>query len=193
MGEAPYFRDIDNIPLGVDFRQHISQVLARSDIVLVIVGPRWVGGRGGQTRINTPADPVRIEVEIALRSGIPVVPILVGRTSMPKGDQLPDSLKDFVYRNGLHVDAGQDFDVHVERLIREMNVIFATAGLAPPGVRAESEIIDGTTRGVQEGRKAEVTGRQAEEERQTEEARKAEETRRQAEREHQTEQARKGR
>ncbi len=37
---------------------------------------------------------------------------------MPNVDQLPDSLKEFVYRNGLDVDAGRDFDQHIERLIR---------------------------------------------------------------------------
>src|SRR5207253_2430253 len=44
-GREAVFRDIDDIPPGVDFRKHISGILDASDIVLAIVGPRWVGPR----------------------------------------------------------------------------------------------------------------------------------------------------
>jgi hypothetical protein len=128
-GRQSVFRDIDDIPLGVDFRTHIQSVLNQSDIVLVVMGPRWTGGRSGQGRLENPADPVRIEVETALRMGMPVIPILVGRTGMPKVDQLPESLADLAYRNGTRVDTGQDFDVHVDRLIRAMDGMFETAKL----------------------------------------------------------------
>ena len=37
------FRDIDNIPAGVDFRRHIDIVLDGSDVIIAIVGPRWIG------------------------------------------------------------------------------------------------------------------------------------------------------
>jgi len=44
---------------------------------------------------------------------------------MPNRDQLPDSLKDLVYRNGLDVDSGRDFDQHIDRLIRSIDPILA--------------------------------------------------------------------
>ena len=118
--------DIDNIPVGVDFRAHVDAVLDKSDIVLVIVGSRWLGGRGTRNRLANPTDPVRIEVETALRKGTPVVPVLIGRTGMPKPEQLPESMVDFVYRNGVRVDTGQDFDLHIERLFRAIDVILGT-------------------------------------------------------------------
>ena len=102
------FRDIDSIPLGVDFREYINRMLAETDITLVVVGKRWFGTRKGRRRIDDPADPVRVEVEMALRSRMPVVPVLVEGSAMPNIDQLPDSLKELVYRNGLHVDSGRD-------------------------------------------------------------------------------------
>jgi hypothetical protein len=47
-GDEAIFIDIDNIPFGKDFRVHISEAIVQSDILLVIVGQRWVGaGRGG--------------------------------------------------------------------------------------------------------------------------------------------------
>jgi outer membrane protein OmpA-like peptidoglycan-associated protein len=126
-GRESVFRDIDSVPLGIDFREHVAAVFDRTDIVLVIIGPRWAGRRGGQSRLDDPADLVRIEVETALRKGIPVIPILVGRAGLPKVEQLPDSLKNIAYRNGLRVDSGQDFDAHVDRLLRAMDRILAAA------------------------------------------------------------------
>jgi TIR domain/WD domain, G-beta repeat len=124
-GRDSVFRDFDSIPLGVDFRNHIAKVLDESDIVLVVIGQRWIGGRGAQGRLGNPADPVRIEVETALKKGIPVIPILVGRVGMPQSERLPESLRDITYRNALQVDDGLDFDHHLERLIRAMDGILA--------------------------------------------------------------------
>lgn len=50
-GRESVFRDIDNIPPGADFRKHIDQVLDDSDIVLAVVGPKWVGPRANQSRL----------------------------------------------------------------------------------------------------------------------------------------------
>ena len=122
-GREAVFRDIDNIPPGVDFREHIARVLSESDILLAIVGPRWLGSRGGRSRIDDEADPVRLEVETGLHKQMPVIPVLVLRAAMPRVDRLPVSLKDFAYRNAVQVDDGQDFDVHSARLIRAMDRI----------------------------------------------------------------------
>ena len=120
-GRDAIFRDIDNIPLGVDFRQHINTVLGRSDIVLAIVGPRWIGPRRGQSRLDNEADPVRVEIEAVLRLGVPLIPVLVLRAVMPRIEQLPDSLKDLAYRNAIQVDTDHDFDTHMARLTRAMD------------------------------------------------------------------------
>jgi len=61
---------------------------------------------------------VRVEIETALRKDKALIPVLVSRAVMPHPGVLPDSLRDFVYRNAVQVDSGQDFDVHVGRLIR---------------------------------------------------------------------------
>ena len=36
------FMDIDNIPLGVDYRVHIRGELLKSEILIVVIGPRWL-------------------------------------------------------------------------------------------------------------------------------------------------------
>ena len=122
-GRESIFRDIDNIPPGVDFRKHIDGILDESDVVIAVVGPRWVGPRGGQSRLSNAADPVRVEIETALRKNCPLIPVLVLRGTMPRVEHLPESLQDFAYHNAVSVDSGQDFDVHMARLIRAMDRI----------------------------------------------------------------------
>ena len=121
-GKASVFRDIDNIPPGVDFRTHIDEALGETDVLLVVIGRRWLGSaKPGHRRIQDAEDPVRIEVETALRRGINVIPVLVGDTKMPTPEQLPKSMKEFVFRNAVRVDSGQDFDHHTDRLLRAMD------------------------------------------------------------------------
>jgi TPR repeat protein len=123
-GKDAVFRDIDNIRPGIDFRVQISEALQTTDVLLVVVGPKWFGrAKGADSRIDNKADPVRIEVETALQRDIPVIPVLVGSTKMPTTDQLPDGLKDFAYRHAVTVDGGRDFDHHLEGLIRALDGI----------------------------------------------------------------------
>ena len=122
-GREGVFRDIDNIPPGADFRRHIEQVFDESDVILAIVGPKWAGPRGTQNRLASPADPVRIEIESALRKAKPLIPVLVLRARMPAAEQLPESLRDFAYRSAEQIDSGRDFDAHAKRLIRTIERI----------------------------------------------------------------------
>ncbi len=132
-GKEAIFRDIDDIPAGIDFRVHINEVLRSTHILLAIVGPAWLGAiSGGNERIQEESDPVRVEVETALRRRVPVIPVLIGPTRMPSADQLPPSLKDFAFRNAVKIDTGQDFDYHMDRLIKAMDGILNLAPKPPP-------------------------------------------------------------
>src|SRR5438309_1713585 len=77
-GDDSIFMDIDSIPFGFDFRDHIQEALAQNDILVAIIGPKWLSaGKGGQPRIMEETDPVRIEIETALNNGKVVIPVLV--------------------------------------------------------------------------------------------------------------------
>jgi len=118
-GRDSVFRDIDSIPPGLDFRDHLQTALDGSDVLMVVVGPRWMGqDRHGRPRIHSETDYVRAEVEIALSRQIPVIPLLVGGSGMPEPSELPESIRNFAYRNAVPVDSGRDFDHHMNGLIR---------------------------------------------------------------------------
>ena len=90
-GEDSVFMDIDSIPLGVDYRKQISDALAQNEILVVVIGPKWRGPlKGGQFRLDSDADPVRVEVATALERGIPTIPVLVNGGVMPNAEDLPD-------------------------------------------------------------------------------------------------------
>jgi WD40 repeat protein len=111
------FKDVDSIPLGVSFPRHIQQVLSRAGVVLVIIGPGWLGASDGKgRRLDDPNDFVRLEVEAALRGGMPVIPILVSNAPMPPAGELPRSLQPLVARNGMAIRPDPDFNNDIGRL-----------------------------------------------------------------------------
>ena len=131
-GEGAIFMDIDSIPLGIDFRQHVQGALSQSDLVIAVVGPKWLGARHrARARIMEDNDPVRIEIETALQSGVRLIPVLVNHATMPKPSDLPKSLEQFAYHNAAEVDAGRDFHQHMERLIRSTDEILGLASRSP--------------------------------------------------------------
>lgn len=118
-GRDKVFKDVDSIPLGVDFRKHLNQIVSGCKILLAVMGNQWLETKDSQSkrRLDNSRDHVRIEIESALQSGVPVIPILVRGASMPSEDDLPSSLKDLAYRNGISVRVDPDFHKDVDRLI----------------------------------------------------------------------------
>jgi hypothetical protein len=96
--------------------------LTPGDIVVAVIGPRWIGPvDGGRTRIFDEKDPVRVEIETAMRRGITIVPVLVGGAAMPAPDDLPEAIKEFSYFNAAEVDDGRDFHQHMQRVLRSID------------------------------------------------------------------------
>ena len=124
-GSNSIFKDVDSIPFGVDFRKHLQTVIEKCDIVLVIIGDRWlsVTDTAGHPRLTDQADFVRIEIESALQRDIRIVPVLVKGSSMPKEDDLPPNIRELAFRNGLSVRYDPDFHHDMERLIRSLDEV----------------------------------------------------------------------
>jgi hypothetical protein len=118
--------DIDSVPLGVNFREYISKALLNTDVMLVIIGPRW------RTRIENTTDPVRVELEKAFELGIRVVPVLVSMATMPNPNELPESIRELSDINAAFVDSRRDFHAHVDRLIRYLDSQMQFKGLVTP-------------------------------------------------------------
>lgn len=125
-GRKAIFRDVDTIPPGKDFRDYIHERLQSARIGLVLIGPAWATIRddAGALRLQNESDFVRIEVENLLRrKEVEVVPLLTGNFSLTASLELPDSLKDVVYRNGLPIRPDPDFRRDAERLVARIREI----------------------------------------------------------------------
>lgn len=118
-GRGSVFKDVDSIPLGVDFRKHLDKSVGKCCVMLAVIGDNWHDKKGsaGTSRLLDERDFVRIEIESALKRDIPVIPLLVRGAAMPKESELPDSLKELSYRNGIPVRPDPDFHHDMERLM----------------------------------------------------------------------------
>lgn len=122
LGKNVLFRDIDSMPYGEDFREHVSQTLARCKIVLVVIGDTWlkVEDSSGNRRIDNPQDNVRTEIEIALKLNVPIIPLLIRSAKMPGQKELPNSIKKLAFRNGMSIRSDPDFHPDTNRLSKEL-------------------------------------------------------------------------
>jgi hypothetical protein len=137
--EHVVFMDYDSTPLGTDFRQYIRGVLDKCEVLLAVIGPRWMGEDGADgLRIQQESDWVRIEIEAALKKkDIHVIPVLIDRVPMPDANKLPESIRDIVYRQATTVDSQVDFNLHMDRLLRNIDSILGPgAGEAADADRA---------------------------------------------------------
>jgi hypothetical protein len=125
-GEQAVFMDVDNIPFGIDFRAHIRETLQRADILIAIIGTKWLGASAdGNSRIQEKTDPVRAEIETALEREMPILPVLVDGAKMPENSDLPSEFRSFAYLNAAEVATGRDFRSHMERLIGAIDLLAA--------------------------------------------------------------------
>lgn len=122
------FKDTDSIPLGVDTREYIKEAIATSQVLIAVIGARWLDALNQRT-IEGRKDWVREEIEAALAKGsMPIIPLLVESVQMPIEEDLPESLKALVYRNAAQVRPALDFDRDVDRLIKGLeSVVMMTA------------------------------------------------------------------
>src|SRR3712207_204649 len=128
-GEARVFLDIDWIRPGVDFMEVIRQGIASSGALLVIIGPHWLTGGpdgDGRRRLDETNDPVRVEIETALRHDLRIIPLLLDDTVMPEPGDLPVGLARLADLNALRVRY-ETFRADVDRLVRILDEEIGTA------------------------------------------------------------------
>ena len=124
------FMDVDSIPAGVDFREHIASAVAACDVLLAIIGDHWLQpvDDHGRRRIDDPSDFVRLEIQSALEQGLPLIPVLVGQARMPGAGDLPTELQPLAFKNAAELRAGPGYDTAAQRLAQEILSIWRSVG-----------------------------------------------------------------
>src|SRR5690348_592330 len=88
-GGGNVFTDGNHIPLSQDFRSVLEQEIEKADVMLVIVGSKWLNitDAEGNRRIDNSNDPLRFEIEIGLhKDGLLIIPLLIDNASMPEAN-----------------------------------------------------------------------------------------------------------
>jgi hypothetical protein len=127
-GRTNVFKDVDDVPPGVNFGAYIHDSLQQCAVALVIIGPRWLDAQtaDGGRRLDDSADWVRIEVETALTLGLTVLPLLVEGARVPKAAELPDSLRELAQINSVNVRNDPDFARDMDRVFAALDRAFAS-------------------------------------------------------------------
>jgi hypothetical protein len=116
--------DVNTIPIGVDFKEYISGAVGESAVLLVMVGEKWLSSAWKRTRwwfeSKPKVDFVQVEIELALDLGVPILPLLVDSTAMPNVDDLPNSIKEFVFLNAAAIRSGRDFHKDMDRVLERI-------------------------------------------------------------------------
>src|SRR5215216_4076324 len=121
-GEGQVFKDVDSIAPGDDFIEVISTAVGSCDVLLALIGDRWltITDEDGRHRLENPDDFVRLEIEAALARDVRVIPVLIDGTRMPRADELPPSLAGLVRRQALELSPNQ-FAFDTNRLLKVLD------------------------------------------------------------------------
>jgi hypothetical protein len=93
-GDANVFRDVASLQPGENFPAAIERAIASSDVMLALIGRKWLtlSNKDGRRRISAKEDYVRLEIETALANEVEIIPLLVDGAEMPNAQELPKSI-----------------------------------------------------------------------------------------------------
>ena len=120
LGPEKVFMDLDDIPHGVDFSEHLEKMLGNATTVLIMIGEGWLNASNDEgRRLDDPDDFVRIEVATALNRDVRVIPVLLKQAQMPNEAELPDALKALSRRNAIRIHDDQ-FEESIQKLVKSI-------------------------------------------------------------------------
>lgn len=122
--------DATGINPGADFSRVIEDTVASCQVLLAIIGKRWLTIADGATkpRILRADDYVRHEIATALYRNIAVIPVLVRGATMPGSDALPPDLADLSTSKALEISADA-FEPDAQRLISAIEYVMYETSL----------------------------------------------------------------
>jgi TIR domain-containing protein len=143
-GDDSVFRDIDDIEPGRNFADAIREAVGSCDALIAVIDPNWltVVDDDGHPRLEDPQDFVRLEIEAALERQTTVIPVLIDTATMPRRNQLPESLGELSMRQAVTLgESSTDFKAHVARLIGALERIGVrpVQAEAPPSAQPQPQ------------------------------------------------------
>lgn len=120
-GDERVFIDVVSMKPGVDFRADIAHAIARTAVMLILIGDRWLRSPDGRKRLHEPDDVLRLEIEQAIHTDVIIIPLLIDDAKMPAAEDLPVTLRTLTHYNSLKLSA-RTFRRDVEDVVRTINL-----------------------------------------------------------------------
>ncbi|MCP4963962.1 MAG: toll/interleukin-1 receptor domain-containing protein [bacterium] len=138
-GSDRVFFDIDSVSYGQDFRGVVNETMARSDVVVVLIGPDW-----NTQLLHNANDFVAWEIFSAIKHQKLLIPVLVDDAAIPEPSALPEELETLAFRNAAPLRRDPDFHGDVHRLLRAIDQVTPVVGTPPNPVVTERRSVGAT-------------------------------------------------
>lgn len=127
------FMDVSGIALATRWADVIERTLRDCEVVVVLIGKRWLEpGADGLRRIDVADDPTRREIVTAIRLGLKIVPLAVSGAAVPDRKHLPPEIAAITDWQAHRVDH-EDFDHDASRLVRALEGVLGERVEVPGG------------------------------------------------------------
>ncbi len=129
--EKEIFRDLDSLQGGDVFSPACEQAVEACDVFLAVIGTNWLNIRDDKgRRLDNPKDIVRREIATALKRKKRVIPVLVGRVSIPTSKDLPFEISTLFEHKAIEISP-ERFAYDVEQLVQAIGGAYGKIQVFP--------------------------------------------------------------
>jgi predicted nucleic acid-binding Zn-ribbon protein len=134
-GDKRIFIDVRGIDGGDHWLHTLEKQVAASDAMVTLIGKTWLELKDeeGHRRLDNANDFVRFEIAQALQRDIPILPVLLDGTQMPKAAQLPPNIMGLASTQAARLRS-ESVVPDSEGIARQLKVMIARR--RPPGIPA---------------------------------------------------------
>ncbi len=119
-GRDSVFMDFDTIPPFTPFADFIKHQIHDCDVLVAIIGPRWLDLLHERIEQGDDEDYVQLEIRLALEEAKPIAPICIKKAAVPRSRDLPSALRPMLDYHVAHLDAGRHFLDNIEMVISSL-------------------------------------------------------------------------
>lgn len=124
-GEEAVFKAGNNLRAGDEYPPILEEMAASCPVMLVCIGPDWLAAHNadGMRRLDDARDWVRREIDLSLRNGNRVVPLLLGNfddISIPAKQDLPEDIAQLADHQAFRLEPGSRLRITMPDLIAQL-------------------------------------------------------------------------
>jgi len=118
-----------DIEPGVDLVEAVQKAVSSCDVLIALIGRHWltITDTDERQQPGSSMNLVRLEITTALERDIPVIPVLLQGAVMPRGRDLPKTLKKLA-RHNAHELSDASWDHDVGRLVKVLEKMSRPVG-----------------------------------------------------------------